>query len=50
MKRRVVIYVVSGMLSLVLVVLTMQMVCYFLNRIFGYPIPFPKHNVTWIAK
>jgi hypothetical protein len=49
MKRRVIIFTISGILSLIMVVLTMQMVCYFLNRIFGYP-PIPKHNVMWIVK
>jgi hypothetical protein len=49
MKRRFLIYACSALISLVLVLFTMQVVCYFLNRIFGYP-PIPKHNVIWLIK
>jgi len=49
MRRRAIIVGVSGILSLILMVATMQLVCYFLNRIFGYP-HIPKHSVIWIVK
>ena len=50
MKRRVLILVASIVISLVIILGTMQMVCYFLNRVYGVPYPFPTHRVTWLAK
>jgi hypothetical protein len=48
MKRRVMIVAASVAMSLVIILGTMQMFCYFLNRVYGVPYPFSR--VTWLAK
>ena len=50
MKRRALILVASAAMALVIVLGTMQMVCYLLDRIHGQPYHFPAHRVTWLAK
>jgi len=48
MIRRVCILTVAGVLSLALVLATMQLVCYLVSRIFGIPVS--SHNVIWLVK
>jgi hypothetical protein len=45
--RRTAIIAASGLLSLILVLTTMQMVCYFLNRIFSTH--YRPTNVIWLV-
>lgn len=48
MKRRIIILAVSTVLSLAIMLATMQLVVTLINRIFGYPVHAPKNNVIWI--
>jgi len=47
MLRRICILTLAGILSFALVLASMQIVCYFISRIFGVP---PSHNVIWLVK
>ena len=47
MRRRIAIITVSAVLSLIMVVATMQMVCWLLNAMFPHR---PKHHVIWLVK
>jgi hypothetical protein len=49
-KRRIVIYAVSAVISLALVLATMQMVRHYVNRIFGPPPHRHLPRVTWLVK
>lgn len=48
MRRRVAIIAVSGILSLIIMVASMEMVCIFLNAMF--PHHHPKYHVIWLVK
>jgi hypothetical protein len=49
-KRRVLVLAVSAVLSLIIVLVTMQAVCYFLNEIYGTSYHLPMPHVTWLVK
>ena len=51
MKRRVLIFAASAIVSLAIVLATMQMVCNYVNRIYGtsYHV-LPSHRVIWLVK
>jgi len=50
MKRSVIIFVAAAVISLIVVLATMQIVCYYVNRIYGTSYDLPTHHVTWLAK